>query len=66
MSWLRPVVDTPGPIASVHLDATHVTETAEQELELRWAEAREQLEAVPGVPAKVGRALYHHLNKTGR
>jgi excinuclease ABC subunit C len=27
---------------------------------------REQLEAVPGVPAKVGRALYHHLNKTGR
>jgi excinuclease ABC subunit C len=27
---------------------------------------REQLEAVPGVPAKVGRDLYHHLNKTGR
>ena len=27
---------------------------------------REQLEAVPGLPAKVGRDLYHHLNKTGR
>ncbi len=28
--------------------------------------AREDLEAVPGVPAKVGRDLYAHLNKTGR
>ena len=27
---------------------------------------REQLEAVPGMPAKVGRDLYHHLNRTGR
>jgi excinuclease ABC subunit C len=27
---------------------------------------REQLEAVPGLPAKVGRDLYHHLNRTGR
>jgi excinuclease ABC subunit C len=27
---------------------------------------REQLEAVPGLPSKVGRDLYHHLNKTGR
>ncbi|HTE60102.1 MAG TPA: excinuclease ABC subunit UvrC [Solirubrobacteraceae bacterium] len=27
---------------------------------------REQLEAVPGMPAKIGRDLYHHLNKTGR
>jgi len=27
---------------------------------------REQLESVPGVPAKVGRDLYHHLNRTGR
>jgi excinuclease ABC subunit C len=25
---------------------------------------REQLEAVPGLPAKVGRDLYHHLNRT--
>jgi excinuclease ABC subunit C len=28
--------------------------------------SREDLEAVPGVPAKVGRELYAHLNKTGR
>jgi excinuclease ABC subunit C len=27
---------------------------------------REQLEGVPGLPAKIGRDLYHHLNKTGR
>src|SRR5215216_991039 len=26
---------------------------------------REQLEAVPGVPAKVGRELFYHLNRTG-
>jgi excinuclease ABC subunit C len=26
---------------------------------------RDQLEAVPGLPAKVGRDLYHHLNRTG-
>jgi excinuclease ABC subunit C len=28
--------------------------------------SREQLEAVPGVPPKVARDLYAHLNKTGR
>jgi excinuclease ABC subunit C len=27
---------------------------------------REQLQAVPGLPAKVGRDLYHHLNRTNR
>ncbi len=27
---------------------------------------REQLEAVPGMPAKVGRDLYYHLNRTGQ
>ena len=27
---------------------------------------REQLEAVPGLPSKIGRDLYHHLNRTGR
>src|SRR3712207_1408764 len=30
------------------------------------AASREQLEAVPGVPPKVARDLYAHLNKTGR
>jgi excinuclease ABC subunit C len=29
------------------------------------AASREQLEAVPGVPAKVGRDLYQHLNRAG-
>ena len=27
---------------------------------------REELQAVPGVPAKVARDLYAHLNRTGR
>jgi excinuclease ABC subunit C len=27
---------------------------------------REELEAVPGVPQKIARDLFHHLNKTGR
>jgi excinuclease ABC subunit C len=30
------------------------------------AATREELERVPGVPAKVARALYTHLNRTGR
>ena len=30
------------------------------------AASREDLEAVPGLPPKVGRALYGHLHKTGR
>jgi excinuclease ABC subunit C len=30
------------------------------------AATREDLESVPGLPAKVGRELYGHLNKTGR
>ena len=30
------------------------------------AATREELEAVPGLPQKVARDLYAHLNKTGR
>jgi excinuclease ABC subunit C len=30
------------------------------------AASREALEAVPGLPAKVARQVYAHLNKTGR
>jgi excinuclease ABC subunit C len=30
------------------------------------AATREELEAVPGLPQKVARGLYAHLNKTGR
>jgi excinuclease ABC subunit C len=30
------------------------------------AASREDLESVPGVPAKIGRDLYAHLNRTGR
>jgi excinuclease ABC subunit C len=33
----------------------------------RFLEAsREELEAVPGLPAKTARDVYAHLNKTGR
>jgi excinuclease ABC subunit C len=34
--------------------------------EAMLAAPREELERVPGVPAKLGRDLYAHLNKTGR
>lgn len=43
LSWLRPVYEHPGPYATVALDTTRSTETATQEVELRWRALREQL-----------------------
>jgi hypothetical protein len=43
LSFLRPLIDRPGPWASVVLDATHETEDATKALELRWRAAREEL-----------------------
>lgn len=42
---LRRVLDHPGPFATVHLDGSHDTESADQELALRWRAAREDLAA---------------------
>lgn len=67
---LRRVLDHPGPFATVHLDASHDTESAGHEQELRWRAAREELteagadagtiaaiqQAVLAGPPAVGRA----------
>jgi hypothetical protein len=45
---LRLVLDHPGPFATVHLDGSHDTESADHELHLRWRAAREEL-ATEGV-----------------
>jgi hypothetical protein len=45
LSYLRPLFTTPGPWASVYLDATRAEENAEHEIELRWRSLRAQLAA---------------------
>ncbi len=50
LSWLRPLFDTPGPYATVYLDATRASEDAAHEIDLRWRAAREKLTA-DGAPA---------------
>jgi hypothetical protein len=42
---LRRLLDHPGPFATVNLDASHDTENATRELELRWRTARDELAA---------------------
>jgi hypothetical protein len=42
---LRTVVEPPGPVATVYLDASHDTEDAANAVALRWAELRAALEA---------------------
>jgi hypothetical protein len=70
LSYLRPLFTTPGPWASVYLDATRAEENAEHEIELRWRSLRTQLaaagagdatldalqEAVTGGPHRPGRS----------
>ncbi|WP_030103862.1 Vms1/Ankzf1 family peptidyl-tRNA hydrolase [Actinoalloteichus caeruleus] len=41
---VRELAQAEGPVASVYLDVTRSTENARQEIELRWREAREELE----------------------
>ncbi len=43
LSFLRGLYDTPGPWASVYLDATHNTEDARATLKIRWKDLRESL-----------------------
>jgi hypothetical protein len=43
LSFLRGLYDTPGPWASVYLDATHNTEDAQATLKIRWKDLRESL-----------------------
>jgi len=50
LSYLRPLYASPGPWASVYLDATRAVPDAPHQIELRWRGLREQL-ASRGVPA---------------
>lgn len=43
LRFLRPLYERPGPWASVYLDATHDTEGARSEQQLRWDAAAERL-----------------------
>src|SRR6201989_3044871 len=44
LSFLRGLYNTPGPWASVYLDATHHTEDARAALKIRWKDLRESLQ----------------------
>src|SRR5215207_10809553 len=43
LHFLSELTATPGPYASVYLDASHTTEDAAHTLPLRWAAARDEL-----------------------
>ena len=60
---LRRVLDHPGPFATVHLDASHDTENAARELELRWRAARAEL-AAEGAGADLLAALDEAVRTT--
>jgi hypothetical protein len=50
LSFLDQLYRQPGPFVSVYLDTSRDTEDAQQEIDLRWREARQQL-AADGAPA---------------
>jgi hypothetical protein len=59
-TWLTPVTDATGPLASVHLDVTRTDASAAHEVELRWHAVEEQLRAggaPDGVVAAVRRVM---------
>lgn len=60
LSFLRPLYERPGPVASVYLDASHNTEDATHAVELRWRAARERL-AAAGADAETLRAIETEL-----
>jgi hypothetical protein len=53
LTYLRPLFASPGPWASVYLDATRSEQNAEHQIDLRWQALREQLEAQGAPPATV-------------
>src|SRR6059058_3639077 len=60
VSFLRPVLDAPGPYATVCADVTHTTENADTELDLKVRAVAEQLEQ-QGAPAPVIEAVRGRL-----
>src|SRR5690349_10729342 len=60
LQQLRELVATPGPFASVYVDASHDTEDAAHQAELRWQAARSELAELGTEQATIdaiGRAL---------
>jgi hypothetical protein len=45
LQFLHELTRTPGPFATVYLDASHDTDDAARAIALRWAQARDELEA---------------------
>lgn len=60
---LRRVLDHPGPFVTVHLDASHDTESSDHELNLRWRAARKELTA-EGAAANTLAALDEAMRTT--
>lgn len=60
MSFLHPVLDAPGPFATVCADVTHTTENADTELDLKVRAVAEQLEQ-QGAPGPVVEAVRSRL-----
>jgi Bacterial archaeo-eukaryotic release factor family 2 len=60
LSFLRGLYETPGPWASVYLDASHHTEDARAALKIRWKDLRESLHD-QGVDKPTLRALDNEL-----
>ncbi|WP_026116460.1 baeRF2 domain-containing protein [Nocardiopsis valliformis] len=46
LGFLRPLYESDGPVASVHLDTTRDTTDADKKIELRWRHLREELAAL--------------------
>src|SRR3954464_9388859 len=60
VSFLEPVVSTPGPFATVCADVTHTTENADTELDLRVRAVAEKLTG-QGAPEAVVEAVRGRL-----
>jgi hypothetical protein len=60
VSFLQPVLDAPGPFATVCADVTHTTENADTELDLKVRAVAEQLEQ-QGAPGPVVDAVRSRL-----
>src|SRR3954463_1367804 len=67
VSFLEPVVSTPGPFATVCADVTHTTENADTELDLRVRAVAEKLtgQGAPEAVAEAARARLLEGNAGG-
>ena len=59
LPWLKPALEAPGPVTSVHIDTTRTDPHAAGQLEARWARMRSDLSAA-GAPA----ALLDQIEET--